>query len=171
MTLTIPNVPVLNKEYVEILRGYWKKLRRRKSFSCFTGGWYTIEVTDGESDGYNLHMHVLARGLGFDVNELREDWFAITKISQWARFEPVRSSRGAMIYLGKEISKGSKKLSNELSEQLGELKGVRLLQSWGSLPPIDVVVGICPSCSSVDVESMFDWAEEQQWRTRPTATA
>jgi len=148
ITLTIKNIYGRLRHHVKTLRAKWKKLLRTKSLRSIRGGWYSIEITKGESLGANLHLHVLAWGTnGIPLRAVHRAWSKVGG-GIWIHATRVRSPRHASIYLSKEISKGLLGIdpgSDLHSDIAAGLAGVRLLQSFGDLGvPVEFIP---PPCS------------------------
>lgn len=75
--LTVKNVGDLTSGHVRQLKKWFTQLRRSKFASAWTGGFYSIEVTN-EGRGWHLHIHALINARYIDQFLLSEKWAKIT---------------------------------------------------------------------------------------------
>lgn len=135
LTLTVKNVPQIDREYFKYLRGCFSKLRRRGCFKQVLGGVYSIETTYNKTRrDWHVHIHALIDSEDFiNRDALVEAWKKITS-----------GSWGVDIRLAdpnalKEILKYECKLADFVSdsdlidEYLKAVKDARLFHSFGNV--------------------------------------
>lgn len=59
LTLTVRNVPHINKAYVRSLKQAFARMRRRKLFAEVIGGVWGVETTYSVTYGWHVHIHAL----------------------------------------------------------------------------------------------------------------
>jgi hypothetical protein len=106
VVLTMQNVSDLSPGHVDELRKCFTKLRRRKFASNWTGGFYSIEVTN-EGKGWHLHLHALIEAKWIDSAELALSWHSITR--GFGRIVKVRDvrDRSYLAEVTKYVAKGA----------------------------------------------------------------
>jgi len=106
VVLTMQNVSDLSAAHVDELRRCFTKLRRRKFASNWTGGFYSIEVTN-EGKGWHLHLHALIEAKWIDSAELALAWHSSTK--GFGRIVKVRDvrDRSYLAEVTKYVAKGA----------------------------------------------------------------
>jgi len=77
VVLTVRNIPDLSRAHLTQLRSWFTNLRRRKRYQNWTGGFYSIEVTN-EGRGWHLHIHALVEAKYIDRIQLSLDWNSVT---------------------------------------------------------------------------------------------
>ncbi len=77
VTLTITNIPDLERGHVQELKKMFSKLRRSKFCRNWKGGFYSIEVTH-KKRGWHLHIHALVDARWIDSGGLKDAWAAAT---------------------------------------------------------------------------------------------
>jgi len=151
MTLTIKSVPELNHQVVDMIRGYWRRLIRRKLFKKYVqGGMYVIEVTK-TSKGYHIHIHCVYIGSYFPYMELRRIWKQITSGSYICWISRCKDSSAVFAYMAKYMTKTD--LGGiESSEYLAVFKGIKLLQCFGLWTKLKKIkeVYCCSNCHFSD---------------------
>lgn len=133
LTLTVKNVPVIDRAYFKWIRGCLSKLRRRNCFKEVFGGVYSIETTYNASRGdWHVHIHGLIDSeylLNRDL--IKQAWEKITEGS-WG--VDIRMADKNAI---REILKYECKLSDfadhpdRVDEYLKAVKGQRLFHGFG----------------------------------------
>lgn len=73
IVLTMRNTNTLTREGVLKFKDAFARLRRRKFASNWSGGFYSLEVTN-ESRGWHLHLHALVDARWIDAGELARQW-------------------------------------------------------------------------------------------------
>lgn len=86
VVLTARNTATITKEQVQKFKAAFAKLRRRKAFKNWRGGFYSLEVTN-EGRGWHLHLHALIEARFIPADVLATEWgkligqdFAIVKV-------------------------------------------------------------------------------------------
>lgn len=131
MTLTIKSVPTLDRKSIDTIRGYFRKLIRRKVWKRYVkGGLYVIECTKTNA-GYHLHLHILYQGEYFPYRALCNQWKEVSEGSYICWISKVKDSEYALGYVLKYVSKVEK--SNIPAEEyLKAFKGIKLVQMFGT---------------------------------------
>jgi hypothetical protein len=179
ITLTIPNVYRVTRKAVKDLRAAFSKLRRRKLFEGVRGGIYAIEVTPGNSLGWNLHLHAIIDGPYIPQGALSKTWGKL-----WGRESLVtyiQEIRG-MGRMKRYVTKLTREIVKGLVDgEEGDLrpidpwvlKNVRLIQGFGSMYPLpkvqkaDIVCSECGSRVHILVSSYRHWRELWETLDRP----
>jgi hypothetical protein len=91
VVLTVKNQPELTPAHVDELRRWFTNLRKRKRYANWTGGFYSLEVTN-EGRGWHLHIHVLVEARWIDSSQLALDWDSVTNGN--GRIVKVKDCRG-----------------------------------------------------------------------------
>lgn len=135
LTLTVRNVPRIDRAYFKTLRGYFSKLRRRGCFKQVLGGVYSIETTYNKTRrDWHVHIHALIDSTGFiNRDRLVEAWKEITDGS-WG--VDIRQADKDSI---QEVLKYECKLVDFVADPwlvgqyLDAVKGARLFHSFGNV--------------------------------------
>jgi hypothetical protein len=135
VVLTVQNVQHLTKGHVQELKKWFTALRRSKFCRNWTGGFYSLEVTN-EGKGWHLHIHILVNAGWIDSFKLSEQWARVT--NGFGRIVKVLDAR-RVDYL-KEVTKYAVK-GNQLAAWSGDdiltfitaFDGVRCFGVFGDL--------------------------------------
>lgn len=92
VTLTVKNLPDMNKFHVREFRKWFTNLRRSKFARNWIGGFYSLEVTQ-EGRGWHLHLHALINARYIDKYDLSSNWERVT--NGMGRIVDVRDARGS----------------------------------------------------------------------------
>lgn len=135
VVLTVRNIHDLTRGHLDQLGKWFTALRRRKFCSNWTGGFYSIEVTN-ENNGWHLHIHALVEAKWIDAAGLALQWDSIT--NGMGRIVKVRDCREAE-YL-QEVTKYAVKGSqlaqwspDQISAFIRAFDGKRTFGVFGSL--------------------------------------
>jgi hypothetical protein len=90
VVLTVANVPDLTKEHVRFLKDSFSRLRRCKFAANWSGGFYSLEVTN-EQKGWHLHIHALVDARWIDARQLSLEWEKATR--GWGKIIKVKDTR------------------------------------------------------------------------------
>ena len=135
LTLTVRNVPSIDKAYFKWIRDCFSKLRRRKFFTNqVTGGCYSIETTYNKTrDDWHVHIHAIIDSESNIARDLiKNAWEKITDGS-WG--VDIRRADSTAIY---EVLKYETKVSDfvefpeKVDEYLKAVKGSRLFHAFGN---------------------------------------
>ena len=135
LTLTVRNVPAINKAYFKWIRDCFSKLRRRKFFTNqVTGGVYSIETTyNAERKDWHVHIHALIDSeANIPRDSIKEAWEKIT-VGSWG--VDIRRANHNAIY---EVLKYETKVADfvqypqRVQEYLEAVKGSRLFHAFGN---------------------------------------
>lgn len=77
VTLTVKNLPEMNRFHVLEFKRWFRNLLRRKFARNWTGGFYSLEVTN-EGRGWHLHLHAMINAHWIDEFELSAQWESVT---------------------------------------------------------------------------------------------
>lgn len=91
VVLTVRNLPEITAGHVREFREMFTRLRRRKFARHWTGGFYSLEVTN-EGSGWHLHLHALIDAKWIDAAELALQWHSCTRGA--GRIVKVKDCRG-----------------------------------------------------------------------------
>lgn len=135
VVLTIRNTDTISKAHVQFIKKAFSKLRRTKFARNWSGGFYSLEVTN-EGRGWHLHIHALVDARYIDARRLAEEWEKATKGAGY--IVKVKDCRNRS-YL-QEVTKYAVK-GNQLSEWSPDdilafilaFEGVRQFGVFGSL--------------------------------------
>lgn len=135
LTLTVRNVPHIDRAYFKKLRGYFSKLRRRGCFKQVLGGVYSIETTYNKTRrDWHVHIHALIDSKDFiNRDKLVEAWKEITDGS-WG-IDIRLADKDAIC----EVLKYECKLvdfvgdADLVDQYLTAVKGARLFHSFGNV--------------------------------------
>lgn len=135
VVLTVKNVPNLTKQHVQEVRRWFTKLRRSKFARNWTGGFYSIEVTN-EGKGWHVHLHILVDAKWIDAIQLSEAWAKQT--NNFGRIVKVKDARGKdyLAEVTKYCVKGAQLAAwnaSEISTFIDSFSGVRTFGVFGSL--------------------------------------
>jgi hypothetical protein len=78
VVLTVRNTDTLQKSDVQELKKAFSRLRRTKFARNWTGGFYSLEVTN-EGRGWHLHIHALVDAKWIDARALAIEWNKATR--------------------------------------------------------------------------------------------
>jgi hypothetical protein len=78
VVLTVQNVPDLTPFHIQEFRRWFTNLRRSKFARNWTGGFYSLEVTN-EGRGWHLHLHALIDAKWIDSFGLSEAWMKASR--------------------------------------------------------------------------------------------
>lgn len=134
LTLTVKNVPQIDRAYFKYLRGCFSKLRRRGCFKSVLGGVYSIETTyNKRRKDWHVHIHALIDSNFMEQKTLAEAWKKITKGS-WG--VDIRQADPDAL---KEVLKYECKLVDFVGDPdlvdhyLSAVKDARLFHSFGNV--------------------------------------
>jgi hypothetical protein len=135
VTLTVLNIPDLTKGHVKELKKWWTRLRGRKFASNWTGGFYSIEVTN-EGRGWHLHLHALINAKWIDAGELARQWNACT--NGLGNIVKVKDARAAdyLAQVTKYVAKGAQVASwtpDQIASYIDAFTDVRTFGVFGDL--------------------------------------
>lgn len=135
VVLTVRNSTTLTKGYVQRFKKNLSRLRRRKFARNWTGGFYSLEVTN-EGRGWHLHAHLLIDARWIDGSELARQWADV--VGQDYAIVKVKDAR-CQTYL-KEVTKYAVKGSQlaawtpaDIITFIEAFQGVRTFGVFGSL--------------------------------------
>jgi len=160
MTLTLKSLPNLDRRTTDIVRGYFRKLIRRKGWKKYvTGGLYVIEVTR-TNQGYHYHFHVLYQGKYFPYPELQYLWKKITGESYIVWLSSISDASGAFNYLLDYVGKVEK--GNIKREDYDRaFKGIKLVQFFGTWTKIKGIKLSCKCKKCKESDWLMPW--EYKW--------
>jgi hypothetical protein len=135
VVLTMQNVSDLSAAHVDELRRSFTKLRRRKFARNWTGGFYSIEVTN-EGKGWHLHLHALIEAKWIDSADLALAWHSAT--NGFGRIVKVRDvrDRSYLAEVTKYVAKGSQLAAwapTDIITFINALEGKRTFGVFGDL--------------------------------------
>lgn len=78
VVLTVRNTADLQPGHVHEIKAWFSRLRRRKFASNWTGGFYSLEVTN-EGKGWHLHIHALVDAQWINASQLAQEWNSVTR--------------------------------------------------------------------------------------------
>jgi hypothetical protein len=135
VVLTVQNTAELTKAHVLEFKRWWAKLRRRVFARNWSGGFYSIELTN-EGNGWHLHLHALIDTKWIDGGQLAVEWQKVT--NGLGRIVCVKDAR-AKNYLA-EVTKYAVKgvdlakwTGAEIQTFIAAFDGVRTFGVFGSL--------------------------------------
>lgn len=135
VVLTVRNADVLTKQYVQTIKSAFSRLRRTKFARNWTGGFYSVEVTN-ESRGWHVHIHALVDAKWIDARELSQQWakavgqeFAIVKVKD-ARGADYLAEVTKYAVKGNDLSRWS---SPDIVAFIDAFDGVRTFGVFGTL--------------------------------------
>lgn len=132
LTLTLLNQPELVSGDVKRLRKAFIKLMKRKWYSSrVRGGLCSIEIKN-EGRGWNIHMHILIDCDYLPQDRVSRDWLDLTGDSYIVDIRKAWSPAAGLSYILKYLTK-SPSVNGEADVYNSELKGLRLVQPFGSL--------------------------------------
>lgn len=138
VTLTLVSTTEPLAELCQRITRCFAELRRVKLWkAAFTGGVRFIEVKRNRDVGrWHVHLHLLTEGTYCPQAALSSAWHGVTGDSQIVDIRMVRDSGAAMFYVTKYCTKVIDKSVWEHDDRLYEailaLKGVRLVDAFGS---------------------------------------
>jgi hypothetical protein len=135
VTLTVKNVPNITKAHVLEFKKWWRNLRGQVIARNWTGGFYTIEITN-EGRGWHLHLHALINAVWIDEFALSTAWARTT--NGMGRIVKVKSARCAsyLKQVTKYLVKGNQLAAwspNQLVEFYHAFDGTRTFGVFGDL--------------------------------------
>jgi hypothetical protein len=92
VVLTVKNVATLERGHLDQVCKWFGALRRRKFAKNWSGGFYSLEVTN-EGKGWHIHIHALVDAKWIDSAELALQWYSVT--NGMGRIVKVRDCRKA----------------------------------------------------------------------------
>lgn len=130
VTLTVRNSPDLKDRLDHLIRSF-RKLRHRHLWkSTQTGGFYVIEITEGES-GWHPHLHIVSYGYFIPLRKLSYEWRKITKDSHRIHVTHIHQGHNIARYVSKYITKASTLSSQSTIEVNQVCKNRRLFGPFG----------------------------------------
>jgi len=159
VTLTLPNVADLTKVVVQRLRAAATRLFRRKRWaSRIRGGIYSIEAVN-KGRGWHVHVHMVVDADYLPHRELSEDWRKVTGDAFIVDVRRAWSPQEALKYILKYLLKPPQILDGQEAVYNEVLKGIRLVQPFGSFyreikqekPPV-----VCPECGCTGWITKFE---------------
>jgi len=147
------------------IRKAFNKLRHRKPYAhLLRGGLYALEITEGKTRRYRVHLHALVDSYFVSQKQLSDDWRSLTGDSYIVDVRRVRGKRDkALSYILKYVSK-LWRMTDETVEFVADvckrIERSRLLQPVGTLygAAKELVKGSsgCPTCN-VDLWIVLDF--------------
>lgn len=146
ITLTVPSVERIDREYIDGLVHAFRKLRRQEVWGCCVlGGFYAIDTTWNSKHGWHVHFHALIQfkrnvpGVTSETGWHYPSWLRRLKKS-WAGLTGAENIhvRGIDGKVVKELCKYTAKAAsfNHVPALVGEycdaFADVRRLQGWGT---------------------------------------
>lgn len=135
VVLTVQNTATLTKTDVQNLKKFFSKLRRRVFCKNWTGGFYSIEVTN-EGRGWHLHLHILVNARYIDSAQLAIEWNkANGGIGHIVKVKDCRE-KSYLQEVTKYAVKGSqlsKWKAEEIQEFISAFEGVKTFGVFGEL--------------------------------------
>jgi hypothetical protein len=158
LTLTVRNVPRIDKRYISWLGKCFSKLRRRRLFSeACTGGVYSLEITyNSHERSWHVHIHALLDSGFISQPEIVSAWKEITENAGFI-VDIRQADAGSVLEVLKYVVKGSDIISRPdlVKEFIDATARKRMLATFGhfygfqfeeheqEFPP-------CPVCGSMD---------------------
>ena len=173
ITLTVPNVPRIDREYIDGLTKAFRKLRRRGVWKAtVAGGIYAFDTTyNRATETWNVHIHAIIQlhldvpgyvkadgyTLGGWLRDVKADWEAV---SGGQNVHVRRVTHGAIKELLKYSAKAASFVyhAHLVDEYLTAFENVRRIQSWGTFlgAAKDEEKPPAPSCKCGDCDRS-DW--------------
>jgi hypothetical protein len=171
VVVTVRNTATITWNYVKWFKNCLTKLRRRKFAKNWSGGFWSIEVTN-EGKGWHLHAHLLVDAYWIDPAQLAKQWadivgqdFAIVWVKDGRKHDYLRevtkyAVKGSMLssWTPEEIVHFVNAFSgHRLFGVFGELYGKRTLwREW--IDSLGNKVKLCDcGCAEYKVYSNSDW--------------
>ena len=180
VVLTIKNISNITPLHIDELRGFFTKLRHRKAFKNWRGGFYSLQITKSKN-GWHPHIHCIIDVRWIDPNALASAWRAITRnAGQVVKVMDCRE-KGYLRRVTSYIARGSDMASwqpQEIADCISAFRGRRTFGVFGSLYGMrsefaEWVAELKQKrprcqCGSCNVK-YFSEAEYASWDLHPTA--
>lgn len=111
--LTVKNGYDLGERLDHLIKSFRKLRNRRLWKSTQYGGFYVIEITEGES-GWHPHLHIVSFGHYLPWRKLLYVWSQITKDSCHVNISSIRTGSNIAGYISKYITKATVLTSQSL---------------------------------------------------------
>lgn len=162
ITLTLRNLPYLERAWVQSLRKNFGKLLRRVYYkSRIHGGMYAIECID-TGKGWHPHLHAIYSGNGISESKLKTDWNYLTVDSFMCDVTPVTNPVESFRYILKDFEKPPA-LAGKSEEYNAAFRRFRFLSKFGTWyrKPLHKKPGICPNCGQESQMVSEYWMDSQ----------
>ena len=135
VVLTIKNVSNITPLHIDELRSFFTKLRHRKAFKNWRGGFYSMQITHSAT-GWHPHIHLVVDTNWIDLNELNSAWRQITRgAGQVTKVMDCRD-KGYLRRVTSYIARGSEMAAwdpQTIAECINAFRGRRTFGVFGSL--------------------------------------
>lgn len=135
LVLTQVHKKETRKESVGRLKTAFNNLIRREFWKeHFKGGTWSVEFTKGKDGLHHTHLHIIAfRTKFFNINLLRNEWFAVTGNSLVLHLTPITELSKGLLEVFKYISKplDTDSFTAEDLRDFLKLRGTHLFGSFG----------------------------------------